>query len=296
MRRLFENYIIVDWSAAAKPATGADSIWVGVHKRDVRLQVRFEAHNPSTRAQCVTLLEELIADFRKRGDRTLIGFDFPFGYPQGTAAALKLDGAPWSAMHGFLAKEVKDKPTNANNRFALAAMMNRRISGGPFPFWGCPPKDVLTTLQSKKTRPHGEGDLPEHRITETRAKGASPVWKLYTAGSVGSQALMGIPVVAGLRQRHANARIWPFETGWQAQTPDLLAGVDLVLAEVYPSMVKAVAEPGEVKDAAQVRSLGSHFAALDAEGKLGALFGPQTKADEALRETVEGEEGWILGV
>jgi hypothetical protein len=296
MRRLFENYIIVDWSAAAKPATGADSIWVGVHKRDVRLQVQYETHNPATRAEAVKLIESLLADFAKRGDRTLIGFDFPMGYPTGTAAALSMDGTPWEAMHKFLAKEIKDKPTNDNNRFAVAAMVNRRISGGPFPFWGCPPRDVITTLQSKKTRPHGPGDVPEQRACESRAKGASPVWKLYTAGSVGSQALMGIPVVHGLRHRHETSRIWPFETGWQAMTPETLSDVKVVLAEIYPSILKAVAEPGEVKDAAQVRTLGAHFAALDAEGKLGALFGPQAKGDEALRETVEGEEGWILGV
>jgi hypothetical protein len=296
MRRLFENYIIVDWSAAAKPTTGSDSIWIGVHKRDVRLQVRYEAYNPATRAEAVKVIEGLLADFAKRGDRTLIGFDFPLGYPTGTSAALKLEGAPWAGMHKFLAKEIKDKPTNDNNRFAVAAMMNRRISGGPFPFWGCPPRDVITTLQSKKARAHGEGDLPEHRVCESRAKGASPVWKLFTAGSVGSQALTGIPVVAGLRARHEKSRIWPFETGWQAQTPETLDGVKVVMAEVYPSILKAVQESGEVKDAAQVRTLGAHFAGLDAEGKFAALFGPQTKADEALREAVEGEEGWILGV
>jgi hypothetical protein len=34
--RLFSAYVIVDWSAAAKPTTGADSIWIGVLKRDIR--------------------------------------------------------------------------------------------------------------------------------------------------------------------------------------------------------------------------------------------------------------------
>ena len=35
MPRLFSAYVIVDWSAAAKPTTGADSIWIGVLKRDL---------------------------------------------------------------------------------------------------------------------------------------------------------------------------------------------------------------------------------------------------------------------
>ena len=51
MPRLFSAYVIVDWSAASKPSTGADSIWVGVLKRDVRFRMAFEAHNPATRAE-----------------------------------------------------------------------------------------------------------------------------------------------------------------------------------------------------------------------------------------------------
>ena len=31
--RLFSAYVVVDWSAASKPSTGADSVWIGVLKR-----------------------------------------------------------------------------------------------------------------------------------------------------------------------------------------------------------------------------------------------------------------------
>lgn len=296
MSRLFDNYVMVDWSAAAKPATGADSIWIGVHRRDVRLQLRFEAHNPPTRKAALDQLVAILADFDKRGDRTLIGFDFPLGYPEGTAAALKFDGTPWAAMHQFLGKEIKDKPDNANNRFQVAAMMNRLMSGGPFPFWGCPPRDVLTTLQSKKGRAHGSGDVPEHRRTELAAKGASPIWKLYTAGSVGSQALMGIPIVKKLRDLRADARIWPFETGYQPLTRDDLDGVKIVIAEIYPSILKVSPVTGEVKDLSQVRAIGEHFASLDDAGKLSPAFGPAKGMEAHEIEAVVREEGWILGV
>lgn len=297
MSRLFQNYVMIDWSAAAKKSVGADSIWIGVHRRDVRLQLRFEASNPGTRAEALETLTGILSEFARRGDRTLVGFDFPLGFPRGTAAALKLAGdAPWSAMQAFLAKEIKDKPDNANNRFQVAAMMNRRISGGPFPFWGCPPRDAVTTLQPKKTRPHGEGDLPEHRHTEAAAKGASPIWKLYTAGSVGSQALMGIPAVTRLKAQFPDTRIWPFETGWQALDKPALEGVGVVVAEIYPSLFKAVPAVGEVKDLAQVRAAGEHFAALDDAGKLGAAFGPAKGTGEDVLADVAGEEGWILGV
>jgi hypothetical protein len=67
---------------------------------------------------------------------------------------------------------VKDKADNTNNRFGVGSEINRRLTGGPFPFWGCPPKDALTTLQPKRTREHGEGDLPEFRHADEAAKGA----------------------------------------------------------------------------------------------------------------------------
>ena len=41
MPRLFSAYVIVDWSAASKPNTGADSVWIGVLKRDVRFRLTF---------------------------------------------------------------------------------------------------------------------------------------------------------------------------------------------------------------------------------------------------------------
>ena len=43
MARLFNAYVIAHWSAASKPATGADSLWLGVLKRDVRFRFIFEA-------------------------------------------------------------------------------------------------------------------------------------------------------------------------------------------------------------------------------------------------------------
>ena len=56
------------------------------------------------------------------------------------------------------------------------------------------------------------------------------------------------------------------------------------------------AEPGEVKDATQVRTLAQHLLRLDEKGDLGALFGAPKSASPDLIAQVEGEEGWILGV
>ena len=90
-------------------------------------------------------------------------------------------------------------------------------------------------------------------------------------------------------------RVWPFETGFKALTEADLEGVAVVVAEVYPSMIKAAPGAGEVKDLAQVRGLSEHFAKLDEAGKLGAIFAaPKGLSEEALA-SAETEEGWILG-
>jgi hypothetical protein len=298
LARLFNAYVIVDWSAASKPTTGSDSIWVGVLKRDVRFRMAFESHNPPTRAAAETLIAGLLDDRAKRSERTLLGLDFNLGFPRGLAAALKLpeETPPWLAVWNQLDRMVKDKADNTNNRFGVGSEINRRVTGGPFPFWGVPPKDALTTLQPKKQRAHGPGDLPEFRHAELAAKGSSPVWKLYYQGSVGGQAILGIPLVRRLKLARGNAfKVWPFETGWKALTEASLAGVEVVAAEVYPSLIDAKPLPGEAKDLAQVRAVAEYFAKQDEAGRLGAMFGPakETAADVVI--DAEREEGWILG-
>lgn len=291
--RLFQAYVIVDWSAAAKPTSGADSIWIGVLKRNVRFQMAFEAHNPATRSQAEQMLEGILEDLRRKRERVLVGFDFPLNFPRGTAAALKLDGEPWRAMLDFVAKEMKDKPDNTNNRFQVGAKINRLMTGEAFPFWGAPARDEQTMLSAKRVREHGESDLPEFRLTEEATKGPSSIWKLYYQGSVGGQALTGMPVIKRLHEKRA-AKLWPFETGGMPLTPADLDGVEAVFAEIYPSLFATAPKAGEIKDQTQVRGACERFHALDEKGQLGALFGPAK--DDARRVVVEREEGWILGV
>ncbi|WP_334164384.1 cobalamin biosynthesis protein CbiG [Phenylobacterium sp.] len=297
MPRLFSAYVIVDWSAASKPTTGADSVWIGVLKRDVRFRLAFESFNPPTRAEAEKRLNLILDDFKKRSERALVGFDFPLGFPRGFAEALKLPGEqPWRAAWDQIDKMAKDKADNTNNRFSVGSEINRRLTGGPFPFWGCPPKDALTTLQPKRTRTHGPDDLPEFRHADLAAKGAASIWKLYYNGSVGGQAILGIPAVRRLKLARGEAvKAWPFETGFKALTEADLDGVDVVVAEVYPSLLKVQPGPGEVKDLAQVRVTAEHFAKLDEANKLGALFAPPKGTAAEIVLEAEREEGWILG-
>lgn len=283
---------MVDWSAASKPTTGPDSIWVGVLKRNVRFQMAFEAHNPATRGEAEKLLNSVLDDLKRKGERALVGFDFPLGFPRGTAAALKLPGGPWRSVMEYLVREVKDKPDNTNNRFQVGAKMNRLMTGEAFPFWGAPARDEQTMLSAKRPREHGPNDLPELRYADEAAKGASSIWKLYYQGSVGGQAITGIPVAKRLHDAR-NVKFWPFETGWDTLKPADIDDVEAVFAEIYPSLYAAKPNAGEIKDQAQVRGACERFNALDEKFQLGAVFGPAK--DDKRREAVEREEGWILG-
>ena len=301
MARLFDSYVIVDWSAASKPSTGSDSIWIGVLSPDARLKLAFKSHNPATRAEALKMLEDILGRALHRGDRVLLGFDFSLGFPAGTASALGLEGPPWRAIRQFLLKEMKDKPDNSNNRFPLAARMNRLMSGGPFPFWGCSKKDELTTLSQKKSREHGSGEVAEFRLAEQAATAAGkgrpqPVWKIYYAGAVGGQTLTGVPAVERLREKLPNTRIWPFELPLEPLTEETLADTRIVISEVYPSMIPAKPEGGETKDSAQVRGLSAWFAELDAQGKLGPLFAAGGNLSDEQKAAISSEEGWILGI
>ena len=91
MAALFDAYIMVDWSAAAKPALGPNSIWIGVLMKDARLKLQFKAVNIDTRLKARAFIEDMVAKLTKRGDKVLLGFDFSLGYPAGTAKALGLE-------------------------------------------------------------------------------------------------------------------------------------------------------------------------------------------------------------
>jgi hypothetical protein len=302
MPRLFDAYIIVDWSAAAKPATGANSIWVGILARDARLKFQFTSVNPKTRLEARQFIADMAKKLTARGDRVLIGVDFSLGYPAGTADAIGLtkDGkTPWRAMHDHLSSKVKEKPDNSNARFAIAAGMNYAMTKGPHPFWGTTKRDAVSTLATKKGDFSAADSLAEHRIAEAWVKAnfkANPksVWQLLGAGAVGSQALLGIPTVSFLREAIDASQIWPFETSFKALTEDDLNGVKCVIAEVYPSTIDLQQKVGETLDEAQVRSLSIHLQKLDDAGKLAAAFGPPESLNEADISQIETEEGWIL--
>ena len=286
---LFDAIAMVDWSAANQPRQGRDSIWVCWRDRDGE-----RIDNPPTRHAAKALLGERLAAATARGQRVLVGFDFPFGYPAGFAARLGLAGLPWRAVWDEIAGLVEDDSGNRNNRFEVAADLNRRISNGPFPFWGCPVGRAGPFLATTFHRGHDRDGLAERRLIDARCymPGAQPCWKLCYTGSVGSQVLTGIPVVRALRDDPewcAHARIWPFET--RLTVP---GEAQIVFAEVYPSLWRRSAELP--KDKAQVRAVVCDLAARDRGGDLARLFAGDPGLGEGQRRCVETEEAWTLGV
>lgn len=290
---LFDSYVAVDWSASNKPTSGKDSIWSCV--ADERAKPLRTTNHRTRRAAEAWLLHYLTVAVHA-GRRVLVGLDFPYGYPAGFAAALELQGEPWRAVWIYLEGQIVDDGHNVSNRFEVAARINQQL-GRHAPFWGRPDNLMLPSLPFRKEvlyRTAELGGLSEWRQAEQELQRLKTrpqsVWKLAGAGAVGSQSLVGIPIVARLRDHEALrdvSRVWPFEV----HVPDRRAGSPAVVhAEIWPTIVPFNSEPGAYRDEKQVRAVVRHWRELDRVGHLGNLF-----AAAPDNEAVQHEEGWVLG-
>lgn len=296
---LFDAYLMVDWSANSKPKTGKDSIWwCLVDRQDNQHDIRAIA-NPATREQAIYKIRQVLLEAVGSDQRILVGFDFAYGYPKGFAQHIGLSTREsWLGVWRELASRIEDGGNNSNNRFNVAAALNKRISGVDAPFWGCPASQSGQYLGTGKPDSRRTSDLREFRISETRVRVHS-TWKLFYNGSVGGQVLLGLPRLYQLRtdpELEQVSCVWPFETGLRSLSKRILAEKRIVHAEIYPSLIRVQAGPGEVKDQLQVQNLALHFAQLDRDGCLGELFGGDPRLSDRERRVVEREEGWILGV
>jgi precorrin-8X/cobalt-precorrin-8 methylmutase len=198
---------------------------------------------------------------------------------------------------------IKDETDNANNRFVVAGEFNVRCAGSPFgPYWGCPNDRQFLGLSIKSPpfpyRVDSGLVLERKRESERRLPGVLSSWQLWGAGAVGSQTLLGIPEVAGLRddpEFAAISRVWPFETGFDME-PGPLGTPFILHAEIWPGIVKHPFDPAlTIPDQAGVRAMVTWLADLDAENRLLPLFRtPPGLAGDTLKQVVE-EEGWIFG-
>lgn len=283
MTTTFHRIAVVDWSAQSAPKQGPDSIWVCVLDTEAG---GYELANPATRRHAAELLRDLCT----APGRTLLGIDVTLGFPAGTAAACGLPGTAWQSMWSHLAAAVDDDERNRNNRWQVAADLNRAI--GSRQFWGAPAAHAGRWLTTHRP---AEQPLPTWRTVEQllldRGRRPFPVWQLLGAGSVGSQALTAIPMLHRLRAElpPGTVRIWPFDTGF---APDPLRHTGTVVAEVWPSAVPFDHVDHPVKDARQVIALAHHLHTLLADGA--PLFDPPSAGSTGTE--VLHEEGWVLGV
>ncbi|CAN5448869.1 hypothetical protein BH23ACT9_BH23ACT9_20450 [soil metagenome] len=302
----FDAFVMVDWSAASSPGREGgqpNGIWVATGAPGRPDEVRpFR-----TRADATAWLIATCARLADEGRRVLLGVDFSFGYPAGTAAALGAPprATPWRWMWDLLALEVADDAANDNDRFSAASDLNARMDAGSGPFWGHPPTrlhaDLAPTKGAYPVSVRGRSELAEFRRTELalRERGHHPksVWQLSGAGAVGSQSLLGIPRLRQIRRAASlstRCTVWPLETGF-ADPLEGLEGGRVVVAEVYPSMIEPAEGSHPVRDAAQVLALVAAYRAMADSGALAAAFAGPTASGADVASLVD-EEGWILDV
>jgi len=288
---LFDEYLVCDWSAANGPKLGKDSIWIATATRRNGRVVTSKPENIRTRHEAMEAIRTACLKAVEGGRRLFAGFDFAFGYPAGTAKAIA-GKADWQALWRVLGELIEDDDRNASNRFDVAAFLNRSCFKGNSPFWGHPAGRTYDGLGPKRPKRMPAG-ITEKRRTEMIMTGAQPVWKLAYTGAVGSQSLLGIARLEALRRDPSLKRhiaVWPFETDF-AET----LGKPVTLAEIYPSAFPVALHDGEVKDAAQVRTLASAFARLDKADRFRPLLDRPASLDDKTICQVLREEGWIVG-
>ncbi|MEM9582950.1 MAG: molybdopterin guanine dinucleotide synthesis [Pseudomonadota bacterium] len=272
----FDTHIMVDWSGGndAGPTPKKDAIWACICQNGVT-QPPVYLRNRQLAEQWLT---DAIETELSAARRVCMGFDFPFGYPRGFGQAVTGSDDPLALWEWF-ATHIEDSPT-ANNRCAVASDINARFEGiGPF--WGNPFRAEFEHLP-RKGNDRTNRIFAERRSVEQSAKGSFTCWQMSGAGAVGSQVMMGLPVLHRLCARFADqVSIWPFET---LDRP-------VAFVEIWPSLVAGAvadqAQQGEIKDAAQVRVLATCIAALDRKGRLAEILNSGRSAQG---------EGWILGV
>ena len=275
---LFDRIIIVDWSASSAPSgksPKANTIWIGQADRAGARTDYFSTRQAAEQA--------LMAQVQS-GARLLIGFDFPLGFPMGFGKAFLGSDDPCALWH-WVRDHITDGPDNRNNRFMVAQSVNLAFEQSHAqrgPFWGCPRGLNLTGLSATKTSDYAALGFLEKRQCEVLLPKSQPIWKLYTAGSVGSQSLMGLGMIARLVA--GGAAVWPFERN--------ISQSQVVLTEVYPSLIdSAVARAvgaGQIKDAAQTQLLAQALNHMMQVHQLAQLFEAAPKTDQV------HSEGWIL--
>ena len=264
----FDTFIMVDWSGGKDrgPTPAKDAIWACVAATG---QIGEPVYLRNRRIAETWIGDRLEAELAA-GRRVCIGFDFPFGYPQGFANGLVGSSNPFKVWD-WLESRINDRD-DKNNRFDVAAEINAQFDGSG-PFWGNGLKRDIDALP--RTKQGYSNPFPDRRAVESLAKGSFTCWQLAGAGAVGSQVLMGLPVLERLRRRFsADIAVWPFEA----------LDAPIAVVEIWPSLFVGAGPEDMIKDAWQVQEVAQVLSELE----------PTALAK--MLDVNAPEEGWILGV
>lgn len=275
---VFDTVLVADWSAGkragAKPKK--DAIWLGLNRDGVSQEPLYCRSRQEAEHEIVQLIETE----KQAGRRLLCAFDFPFGYPQGFAQRVTGTDDPFALWDWFEA-HIEDSEDGTNNRFDVAEALNGMFEGlGPF--WGKSHKDKWPDVPYVKSGIVFD-QVAEKRACDTVSKASSSCFQLFFNPTVGSQQMLGLPMLNRLR-RLEGVLVWPFES---------VGDTAVVLAEIWPGIIEEAVKtslaregPEAIRDRTQVRLLADALARLP-EAELAAHM-------EAV-PVIAREEAWILG-
>lgn len=275
---MFDTVLVADWSAGkrAGPKPKKDAIWLGLTRDGVSQEPIFCRSRREAEREIVQLIEAETAADR----RLLCAFDFPFGYPQGFARQVTGSDDPFAVWDWFEA-HIEDAQDGSNNRFDVAEKLNGMFQGlGPF--WGKSHKDRWPAVPYVKSGIRFD-QVVEKRACDTISKASSSCFQLFFNPTVGSQQMLGLPMLNRLR-RLGGVRVWPFEA---------LENAPVVLAEIWPGLIEGAVKtslfqegPDAIRDRTQVKLLADALARLPSA----VLTAHMTNVPPAAQE-----EAWILG-
>lgn len=306
---IFDSYIVIDWSAAATPKIGADSIWLGIKTPSQPLTL----YNPATRHQAMAIIKSHAQQAIATNTRLLIAIDIGLSYPIGFDRLMppeySKNSPPWRILWDYFADNITDDEHNHNNRHDVLNNLNKIIAEhtGQGIFWGNNNKHHYTHFPNKKIR---RDDIAEYRFCETQCKkqGKSRPQSQFQCsgiGAVGGQSALGLYHLAQLQRDPEitdHIAIYPYENithlGGARQK-------NITLSETYLSLFHNnnfhANSTHDIKDARQCEDFLTHITALDQQGgllpmMLAPLHFDTLHVAPPAQHQILHHEGWILGL
>jgi hypothetical protein len=254
----FDLYVGIDYSGAQTPESRLKALQVyaaGPGKAPEKIpppsSPRSGARNWSRRE-----IARWITELGAGGERFIAGIDHCFSFPLAYFRRYGLES--WEE---FLDDFVRHWPTHE-----------------PYTY-------VDFLLEEPPDRMGDPGDL---RLAERWTQGASSVFRMRGAGSVGKASFAGIPWLRFIREETRNhVYVWPFD-GWElpAEAP--------VLVEAYPALCRRrYPWEGRTADEHDAFSVAAWLRDMDSRGALERYTRPPLSESE---KRVAELEGWIFGV